>query len=99
LAGVSDLLIRVEYTGDVGNAYVAGRLAHDNFANGVPWDISLARIDTRVFTEGLVFDIIPVKKGAKVIQEAMAGRSEQAEDLVGELGSIRAVPIRQVRIV
>ncbi|HTH14942.1 MAG TPA: hypothetical protein VMB23_11155, partial [Spirochaetia bacterium] len=99
LEGVRDLVARIGYTGDVGNAYVAGRLVADNYANGTPWEISLARIDPRVFEAGLVLDIVPLKQGGKVVHDTtMAGRKEEAGALFGSLGTIDAVPVRQALV-
>jgi hypothetical protein len=99
LTGVRDLVVRIAYDGDVGNAYVDGRLVADNYANGTPWEISLARIDPRVFDAGMVIDVVPVKQGGKVVHDTtMAGRKEEAGALVGALGAIEAVPVRQVLV-
>ena len=39
----ADLVLSIDYLGDVGQAYLDGRLVSDHFANGLPWEIGLKR--------------------------------------------------------
>ncbi|AHF93308.1 beta-galactosidase [Opitutaceae bacterium TAV5] len=42
-AGFDEVLLRIGYTGDVGSAFIGGRLVHDNFGNGQIWELGLRR--------------------------------------------------------
>lgn len=41
LAGHKTVLLRVRYMGDIGQAFIDGKMINDNFCNGQPWDIRL----------------------------------------------------------
>jgi beta-galactosidase len=43
LQGVEDVFLDIDYLGDVGSAYLDGRLVSDHFANGLTWEIGLKR--------------------------------------------------------
>lgn len=83
LDGVRELLLKVVYEGDVARAFVRGGLAADNFANGEPWNIGVARLDPRVFESALVIEVAPL-------------RGDGAPR--GSLTSIQAVAVRQAAV-
>ena len=39
-AGVDDVLLHIDYRGDVGSAMIGGKLISDNFNNGTTWEIA-----------------------------------------------------------
>lgn len=90
LEGVKDVRLQIEYTGDIGNAFINGRMIHDNFANGAVWEIGLKDFAQELQKERITVYIVPLKEGAKVnVESAMAARKEEALTYVAELKSVR----------
>jgi hypothetical protein len=88
-------ILRVEYEGDIGNAYAGGALVSDNFSNGEAWDIDLLRVDGDPLSKGLVLDVRPTRVGGKVRSDtSMAGRSAEAERELGSILGLRAMIVR-----
>lgn len=99
LDGVKDLLLQIDYVGDIGNAFINGRLISDNFANGAVWEIGLKEFREELQREGITLYIVPLKEGVNVkVESAMAARSEEAEAYIAELKSVRLKPVYEVEI-
>ncbi|HYH01537.1 MAG TPA: beta-galactosidase, partial [Bacillota bacterium] len=97
--GLKELFLKVNYHGDVGNAFIDGELIHDNFSNGAPWEIGLAKHLEALVEKGMYIYIAPLKKGAYVKNDStMAARSEVVETEIAEIQSIEAVPVCEVTI-
>jgi hypothetical protein len=60
LDGVADVLLKVDYIGDVARAYVGDRLIDDDFYFGQPWEIGLRRFGPDVFSKGITLKILPL---------------------------------------
>jgi len=69
---INDLFLRVHYTGDTASVYVNGKLAADNFYNGLPWDIGLKRFAREILENGLNIRITPIRKHSKIYLEDWA---------------------------
>ncbi|CAN7668112.1 beta-galactosidase [Paenibacillus sp. LjRoot153] len=94
---VKQVLLRVDYSGDIGYAFIDGDLINDNFGNGVTWEVGLKQFQERLLEKGMYIYISPVRKGSFVNSNTtMAGWSEQATELIADLQSIRAVPVYEV---
>lgn len=99
LEGVKDARLQLEYTGDIGNAFLGGRMIHDNFANGAVWEIGLKDFEQELKTACITVYIVPLKEGVNVnVESAMAARSEEVEAYVAELKSVRIQPVYEIRI-
>lgn len=99
LEGVKDMRLQLEYTGDIGNAFINGRMIHDNFANGAVWEIGLKDFEQELKQECITVYIVPLKEGVNVnVESAMAARSEEVEAYVAELKSVRMQPVYEVEI-
>jgi hypothetical protein len=59
LDGLSDLRLEIDYEGDIGEAYIDGKLMHDNFNNGTPWVIGLKRFASHLTDKELYLRAIP----------------------------------------
>lgn len=93
--GVSEVLLRIEYVGDIGWLFCGDELIHDNFCNGEPWEIGLREWRNRIETEGLTLVITPLKPEATVnVDSPMAARIEQVGDHV--VASVRGVSVHAV---
>lgn len=97
LCGHKQVLLRVEYAGDIGHAFVNGRMISDNFCNGAAWDIRLDHCADQLANEPLTIYITPIKKQVVVdVSSAMAGRMEKASGLTAELFSARIVMVDDI---
>ena len=97
LSGHKQVLLRVDYTGDIGHAFVGGRMISDNFCNGAAWDIRLDCHADALANEPLTIYITPRKAHVTVdVSSAMAGRMEKATGLTAELYSAVLIPLDDV---
>lgn len=97
--GVKDAILRVTYIGDIGNAFLNGRLVHDNFANGAAWEIGLKDLAEELKKDCLTIAIVPLKEGVSVnVESAMAARSEKAEAYVAELKEVKVQPVYEIAL-
>lgn len=89
-----DALMQVEYTGDIGHAFMDGELVADNFCNQATWEIGLKEALKPGMGTEMTFLITPLKKSVKVdVSSTMAGRMEKTEDSLGGLRSVRIQPV------
>ena len=92
--GVKDACLQVRYVGDIGNAFINGRMIHDNFANGAVWEISLREFAEELKTHCITLYIVPLKEGVNVnVESSMAARSEEVEHMIAELKDVRIQPV------
>jgi len=66
LKDVSRILLRVDYVGDVGRAYIEGQLVDDDFYFGRPWEMALNRFAPGVLDKGLTLKILPLHQDAPI---------------------------------
>ena len=85
LAGHKQVLLRVDYRGDIGHAFVNGALISDNFCNGAPWDIRVDDQAEALAAHPLTLYITPVKEDVTVDASAMAGQIERVGRATAEL--------------
>jgi hypothetical protein len=58
------VILLIEYTGDIGEAYINGTLIHDHFANGDIWEIGLKQHMAQIMDKGLYIQIVPLLEGS-----------------------------------
>ncbi len=98
--GLKQLLLKVEYEGDVGYAFINGEMFHDNFCNGAAWEIDLMPYKDGLLTHGMYLYISPKKKGAYVDNSsAMAARYEVVEEQIARINKISLEAVKKVQIV
>ncbi|MEX0777673.1 MAG: beta-galactosidase [Phycisphaeraceae bacterium] len=92
------VLLRIQYFGDTGAAYLDGRLVADNFSNGTPWEIGLERFAPHVLAGGLMLLITPPRDAdqAKVTYTDKAAM-KQAGAQTARLRWVRALVERTRR--
>jgi hypothetical protein len=73
LKGVHDLFLKLDYIGDIGNAYIDGRLVNDHFANGLPWEIGLRRFVPEQGEQELVMRLSPLQTDSSVMRYLPTG--------------------------
>ena len=99
LDDVKDIRLQLEYTGDIGNAFINGRMIHDNFANGAVWEIGLKDFNKELKEDSITVYIVPLKEGVNVnVESSMAARSEEVKMYVAELKSVRMQPVYEIMI-
>ncbi|MDC7235122.1 MAG: beta-galactosidase [Spirochaetales bacterium] len=92
--GVEEVLLKIRYRGDMGQAYIDGKLIHDNFGNGTEWVIGLTGHRNDILEKGLLIYISPLQTGFRInSQSVMAGWSREADESLGEILSIEAIPV------
>ena len=97
--GVKDACLQVRYVGDIGNAFINGRMIHDNFANGAVWEIGLGEFAEELKTHGITLYIVPLKEGVNVnVESSMAARSEEVEHMIAELKDVRIQPVYEFSV-
>lgn len=99
LEGVKDMRLRIQYQGDIGHAFLNGRLISDNFNNGAAWDIGLREAAEELRESPLVIYITPLKKDSKVnVDSPMAGRMEEGGESTAELYSLGLQPVYELSL-
>jgi beta-galactosidase len=96
LTRVHDIFLRIDYVGDIAEAYIDGRLVADNFYNGATWEIGLKRFADRLAQHGheLVLHVTPLRKDGSVLRylpTGMAVRVESSDEGVAGIEAISAV--------
>jgi hypothetical protein len=90
---IHELLLRIDYEGDVGHAFIDGRLVHDHFCNGQKWEIGLKRFYPEVADKGMYFYISPLHRGKMVSYDsAMAVQQEFLGDTIARIHRMEIVP-------
>ncbi len=99
LRGHKQVLLRVRYQGDIGSAFVNGRLISDNFCNGADWDIRVDCCAKELADDPLVLYLTPVRQNVTVDVSAMAGLKETADIMEGWLISAKLVTVDDIPII
>src|SRR5262249_40200441 len=90
--GINDVFLGIDYTGDVGMAFMGGQLIDDHFYFGQPWRIGVKRFLPQLATEGMTISFRPIVKDAPFLSDLPAAA-------VPDFGSARDVlKINQVRV-
>ena len=91
---VKQVLMQVDYIGDVGYAFVDGDLINDNFCNGATWEFGLKAYEKEVLEKGMYIYVSPQREGGHIKSDSeMAARFAVYQDQVASISSIRAVPV------
>ena len=95
--GLKDALLCVDYTGDIGSAFINGDMINDNFCNHSTWEIGLRTFARRLEKHPLTISITPLREGRNVnVESAMAARMENAEKYTAELRNITVKPVYEI---
>jgi hypothetical protein len=97
--GCKQVLLKIDYSGDVGYAFIDGWLFHDNFNNGALWELGLIAERERLPEKGMYIYITPLKQGAFIKSDsAMAARCEVFATETAEIHGITAVPVYEATL-
>ncbi|MET8867796.1 beta-galactosidase [Nonomuraea sp. NPDC004580] len=92
-AGEDEVLLRLDWTGDVGRAYVGGRLVADRFWYGPAWEIGLRRFREEVLEHGIEVRLLPLRADAPVFVSPQVRPAAYPGGSVLELRSVTLVPV------
>ena len=94
-----DVILEIDYRGDVGHLFHDGELLSDNFSNDAVWEVGLKEVLADPGRDHeLTILITPKKKNAGVVSSTMAGRLEQLASAVEELRSVRLRAVREAAV-
>jgi beta-galactosidase len=99
LENVDNVLLQIDYLGDIGQAFVNGKLIADNFYNGTTWEIGL-REAAPTLPEMLI-TVTPITQnngGARYVPTGMAFRPDGGGEYLCAIHSITAHPIYKIPI-
>ncbi len=99
LDGLDDVYLRIDYVGDMGNAFIDGRLVSDNFYNGTAWEIGLRRFADQLSSKELLIMITPIApqaQNARYLPTGMAFQPDVNQAGISLIRSITAVPVYQI---
>ncbi|MGW3349576.1 beta-galactosidase [Nonomuraea rubra] len=91
--GDDEVLLRLDWTGDAGRAYLGGRLVADQFWHGPPWEIGLRRFRDEVLEHGLELRLLPLREDAPVYLSPGFRPPAYPDGTVLELRSATLVPM------
>ncbi|SDW14721.1 beta-galactosidase [Paenibacillus sp. CF384] len=95
--GIKEALLRIDYSGDIGYAFIDGELVHDNFCNNTTWEIGLKRFEERLIEKGMYIYVSPIRKGTVLNSNTtMAGWNETAKEQIAAIASITVVPVYEI---
>jgi len=96
-ADAKQVLLKVDYEGDVGYAFIEGEMFHDNFCNGAAREIDLMPHKEKLSEYGMYLYVSPRKTGAYVDNtSAMAARHEVVKEQVARIDSVELEVIKRI---
>ncbi|MBB3109544.1 hypothetical protein FHS18_001607 [Paenibacillus phyllosphaerae] len=98
--GLEDLILNIAYTGNVGYAFSGGRLIHDHFHNGAPWEMGLSRLIDHVQDGEIVLETTPLRTGAATFaaDAAMAAELQFDGQQTAIFHQITAEPVYRISL-
>lgn len=95
LQGVSDVILKIDYRGDVGRLFSGPRMIDDHYFDGRSWEVGLKRF-ARALSEPLALTILPLRADAPIYIEQ---RPElPAGGQTAELVRVTATPEYRLRV-
>lgn len=96
---INEVLVKVDYVGDVGNAYIDSKLVADNLYNGSIWEVGLRRFYPKVVEKGLDFHVVPLKKGKMLTNVSVAAKTlEFVGEEIGKINSVELDLVYQLKL-
>ncbi len=96
--GVDEVLLEIDFVGDIGRVFSGTRMLDDWYYNGQPWQLGLQAVGVKP-GEALALAVLPLRADAPIYLEAAhRPRWAPGQDQVAELRTARLLPLRRVRI-
>jgi len=93
------VFLSISYEGDIGYAFCDGEMFHDNFCNGVAWEIDLVPYKEKLLEKGMYIYVSPKKVGSFVDNSsAMAARFEIAEQQIAKINGVSMRGVKAVSV-
>lgn len=97
--GVKEMILVIQYRGDIGQLFIDGDMIADNFCNGEVWETGLKLLEHRLAGEKLTLRITPIKEGSHIkVDSTMAARKEEVDSVVASVEKILLKPVYEYRI-
>jgi len=90
--GLSNVLLQIDYTGDIARISSPGRLLDDNFYNGLPWQIGLGRCGSQTAAGPLTLEILPMPQVHPIYLDPKARIQLDQDHLNPKLVQAKLVP-------
>jgi beta-galactosidase len=97
MTGVSDVFLRIDYTGDIGRLYAGQRLLDDDFFHGETWEVGLKRF-APLTGRDLTLEVLPLRKDAPIYFSPNARPEFGSAQQICEVRAITAVPEYEIQI-
>jgi hypothetical protein len=95
-AASNDLILKIEYQGDIARLYSGGKLFTDNFYNGSAWEVGLRRFSPQQLAQGLELRILPLREDTPMYLPAGARPTFPASGEIAKLISVSVIPEYEV---
>ena len=96
---IKDARLQIDYSGDIGHAFIDGKMINDNFANGAVWEIGLKDFANVLKDSSITIYITPLKEGVNVnVESAMAARREEVDTYICELQQVQVAPVYEITL-
>jgi beta-galactosidase len=92
----ADLLLSIQYQGDIARLYAGGKLYTDNFYNGSAWEVGLRRIPGPQLEQGLELRILPLREDTPIYLPDGARPAFPPAGQVVKLLSVHLIPEYEV---
>ena len=93
MSGLSEALLQIDYTGDIGRIESEGSLLDDNFYNGLPWQVGLRRSGSGTSKNPLTLEVLPMPAVAPIYLGQHAGDLLRNGRQKAELIHAKIVPV------
>ncbi len=93
-----DLLLRLNYIGDVARIYLDGKLLTDNFYNGTVFDLGLKRFAPDIYQKELFVKILPLQKSAPIYLAKDSWPDFAGADSVATLQSAEVIETHEAQL-
>ncbi|MFS0953298.1 beta-galactosidase [Enterococcus durans] len=96
---IKDILLKVDYEGDIGYAFYNSELINDNYCNGRTWDIGLRHTVPQFSEVPIYVSITPIREDFKVKSDSpMAARSEENTGEILSIHEIKLTPVYEFNL-
>ncbi len=91
-AGLSNVLLQLDYTGDIGRLQSGTTLLDDNFFNGLPWQIGLKRFGLKAAGSQLTLEVLPMPRVAPIYLDPKARNLLESTQTTPTLIGAKLIP-------
>jgi hypothetical protein len=91
-AGLSNVLLQLDYTGDIGRLNSATTLLDDNFFNGLPWQIGLKRFGLKTAASPVTLQLLPMPAVAPIYLDLKARNLLESAQPTPKLLGAKLIP-------